>query len=333
MMSHLEEGVLQGLIDGEIPSSQLGPIQAHLTSCAECRARLDEARTIGAEADRLIETIELPEAPARVAPRRPAAPRRTWVRNVAWAATMVIAAGVGYLARNTDVAPPAQESAAKSPVVLPASPPAPAANAAAPAPRPVAPEASQPQRRPQGLADKAARERAKDLEASPAAGAPSERRFDELKPTVAGKLSPLAALDSDSVRKKAGARRLGDSPVRLEEMATTATSDSRAAASPPAPSLHKQTESKALAQALVAPVEITLDEALKRLDGALRLIEGMVPLRIEALGAEIRVVYPLGSGLLLLTEHLENGKLVYRLVAPTGFPADSLERLRARVRE
>ena len=72
---------------------------------------------------------------------------------------------------------------------------------------------------------------------------------------------------------------------------------------------------------------------MKRLNGSLRLIEGLVPVRLEVLGPDVRVVYPLTKGELLLSQRLENGKIVFRLEAPLGFPVDSLERLRARVRE
>lgn len=100
MMPHLDEGILHELLDGEIPSSELPPIQAHLAACSECRARLEEAREFAADADRLIETIELTE---RESPRRtvipPRPPARPWGRDLAWAATVVVAVGAGYLAR------------------------------------------------------------------------------------------------------------------------------------------------------------------------------------------------------------------------------------------
>ena len=46
MTSHLDDGTIHELLDGEIPSAQLPPLQAHLAACAECRARLDSAREL-----------------------------------------------------------------------------------------------------------------------------------------------------------------------------------------------------------------------------------------------------------------------------------------------
>jgi hypothetical protein len=85
---------------------------------------------------------------------------------------------------------------------------------------------------------------------------------------------------------------------------------------------------------LAAPPEVlTFPEALRRLGGSIRLIPGLIPIRLEAQGTEVRVVYPTGQGELLLRQELVNGQLVFRLSGPPGFAADSLERLRARVRE
>ena len=99
--------------------------------------------------------------------------------------------------------------------------------------------------------------------------------------------------------------------------------------------LNARTEAPALAQMkLAAPVEeLAFPEALRRLDGSIRLIPGLIPSRLEAQGAEVRVVYSTTQGELILRQELVHGQLVFRLSGPPGFPADSLERLRARVRE
>jgi hypothetical protein len=47
----------------------------------------------------------------------------------------------------------------------------------------------------------------------------------------------------------------------------------------------------------------------------------------------VRVVYPTVQGELLLSQQLIDGRVVWALLAPPGFSADSLARLRARVRE
>ena len=68
-------------------------------------------------------------------------------------------------------------------------------------------------------------------------------------------------------------------------------------------------------------------------DSQQSLIPGMIPLRLEAIGPVVQIVYPLAEEKLLLIQQVENDQVVYRLVAPAEFPLDSLERLRARVRE
>jgi hypothetical protein len=81
------------------------------------------------------------------------------------------------------------------------------------------------------------------------------------------------------------------------------------------------------------PVPLTLPEAVALLGGSLRLIEGLVPDRLEAVERVVRVVYRTGFGELVLAQELSENRLRYSLLPPRGFPADSLERLRARVRE
>lgn len=349
-MPHLDEGTLHELLDGEIPSSDLLPIQAHLAACAECRARLEEAREFAGTTDRLIETIELTEREsprgAVTPPRRSA---RSWRRDLAWAATVVVAVGAGYVARGgirpadfsrTDSAEPA---AAAAPTV----PPAPFERSAA------------------TEADRTAEQERRTNAAAPA---PPRQTIAKESPTkdattaASGRTRVQSAVSPDSATRK-----VGDARVTLDEVVTTGVPSKAAAetpvvgraaqdaAGPPpaAPLAAKSAVGARLQQAPAAnelrldqegkvstapkreatPVEITFPEALRRLDGALRLVEGLVPVRLEVLGAEVRVVYPLASGELALEQWLVNGRVSYRLVAPRDFPTDSLERLRARVRE
>jgi hypothetical protein len=102
MTSHLDDGTIQELLDGEVPSTVLPPLQAHLAACAECRARLELARAMMAEADELIELLDEPAAPVQAAPAALPARRiasRPWIRQLAWAASVVIAVGAGWYAR------------------------------------------------------------------------------------------------------------------------------------------------------------------------------------------------------------------------------------------
>ncbi|HEU5220354.1 MAG TPA: zf-HC2 domain-containing protein [Gemmatimonadales bacterium] len=358
-MSHLDEGRLQELLDGEIPSAELPPIQAHLASCAECRARLDEARGIGAEADRLIETIDLADAPARVVPRVVTARPRAWIRNLAWAATVVIAAGLGYSARTTgvpnltrpavnDESVAAADKKAVNGPVLPA-PPAEPETAAAQAPPPRTPA---PTRRTatRAAANQPTLEGARNLTAGSVANAAKL----ELETAAAKETRQTAAAgEPESVQKKpkspvvarlrldetkvAGAAEGGKALVAPASVAPTPLErrpvDSLTTKDQPRLDTRSNDAFLNLMRGAPAPVEVTFSEALRRLNGSIRLIEGLVPVRLEVLGPDVRVVYPLAAGELVLAERLENGTLTYRLLAPAGFPADSLERLRARVRD
>lgn len=89
-MSHLDEGTLHALLDGELETHEVAEIQAHLGSCSSCGLRLREVKEFYAEADRLIASVDVeataPMAAARLtpvpagaqpeqAPRREPAPR------------------------------------------------------------------------------------------------------------------------------------------------------------------------------------------------------------------------------------------------------------------
>lgn len=107
-MSHLDEGQLTSLLDGELTASARREAEAHLAACADCRGLYDEIRAYSVEADALVTGIELPRQPAplpsvqprgagAVATRRPL----PW-RTLGWAATLVAALGLGYLVRGMD---------------------------------------------------------------------------------------------------------------------------------------------------------------------------------------------------------------------------------------
>ena len=74
-MSHLDEGTLHALLDGELELDEVREIQLHLGTCAACGSRLQDVKQFLAEADRLVGAMEVPgagrsrgEAPA---PREP----------------------------------------------------------------------------------------------------------------------------------------------------------------------------------------------------------------------------------------------------------------------
>jgi len=71
-MSHLDEGTLHALLDGELEPTEMKEIQAHLGGCSACGTRLREVKDFKGEADRLIASLELPEDHERAVPVLPA---------------------------------------------------------------------------------------------------------------------------------------------------------------------------------------------------------------------------------------------------------------------
>src|SRR4051812_6319038 len=127
-MSHLDEGTLHALLDGELDLAEVSEIQKHLGCCVACGSRLQEVKQVLAEADRLVGAMEVPanaprsrpepprSEPAPPPPSRPAheplawdeppvllvpdpidahATRRRWIRGLAAAAVLagVLAGG------------------------------------------------------------------------------------------------------------------------------------------------------------------------------------------------------------------------------------------------
>jgi len=98
-MSHLEEGVLHALLDGELRSADLAAVEAHLAGCGTCKARLEEARRFKTEALALIIELDgVPDARPQDQPR-PGTRIPAWLPRMAWAATIVLAVGLGWSMR------------------------------------------------------------------------------------------------------------------------------------------------------------------------------------------------------------------------------------------
>ena len=119
-MSHLDEGTLHALLDGELDLAEVSEIQKHLGSCVACGSRLQEVKQVLAEADRLVGAVEVPagaSAARHQPPRNPAPPpfrdreppsweeppvllvpdpvdtnarRKRWLRALRWAAVVAV---------------------------------------------------------------------------------------------------------------------------------------------------------------------------------------------------------------------------------------------------
>jgi hypothetical protein len=98
-MSHVDDGTLHAYLDGELTPVERARLEAHVAECGACRDRLAEERALIERASSL---LGLAQPPERAAPplhqlRRPSVVWRLRV-PVAWAATVVLAVGLGYYA-------------------------------------------------------------------------------------------------------------------------------------------------------------------------------------------------------------------------------------------
>src|SRR5258705_1687171 len=104
-MSHVDEGTLHAYLDGELIPVERTRLEAHIGECAQCRGRLEEERALIERASGLLGLAQPPErsVPPLHQLRRP---RLAWRLRVplAWAATVVLALGIGYYAGNERLA-------------------------------------------------------------------------------------------------------------------------------------------------------------------------------------------------------------------------------------
>jgi hypothetical protein len=115
-MPHVDDGTLHALLDGALRAedpARADVVEAHLETCPDCRALRDHAVALRARATGILAALE-PDArpdfqevliraghtaaPAGARDSRIRQPRAT--RAVAWAATVVLALGTGYLIRD-----------------------------------------------------------------------------------------------------------------------------------------------------------------------------------------------------------------------------------------
>jgi hypothetical protein len=108
-MRHLDEAALQAWLD--LDRSGLTPLERdeialHLAGCAACRGRLEEAEALSARTTDLLRPPETEQDPippyaqvvARARRRRTAGKKRSVWMTGGWAASLVVALGVGWMA-------------------------------------------------------------------------------------------------------------------------------------------------------------------------------------------------------------------------------------------
>jgi hypothetical protein len=323
-MSHVDDGKLNALLDGELEGAEATAVQAHIAGCAECAKRLEEAKRFLAGAADLLGALEMPKpvATAEAPPRRvtktakevalevdgathqsPAIgaepPERLWRRatrsqperrafdytSLAWAATIVLAIGVGYLANEVRHAR-AGMAPGEAAVATRAEAPTPAANQAAPAspPREGGPVAA-------GGVQTASGKR---THGPPAAKAPP----GEGVPVVPGRSSTgLGHKRLDAPAQRIAVRAPAERPTELAGAVQPAPAAAGAAALRTEPSAQRPQPAAGAADANALSVtggaapraavaarpagtrdafrRASLEQAVTRLQGTIRLIDGM----------------------------------------------------------
>ena len=101
-MQHPEEGTIHAWLDGALPADEAAAVEAHVTGCGECAARVAEARGLIAGASRIVGALDV--IPSGVIPaRRPA--RTAWYMSNqlrAAAAVLIVAAGSLLVMRGSE---------------------------------------------------------------------------------------------------------------------------------------------------------------------------------------------------------------------------------------
>lgn len=110
-MSHVDEGALHAYLDGaldDLPAVEAARIRDHLAGCAACAHRLEEERALRADAQAILAGAgpalgELPplEELRALARMREGPSAGARLRRVAWAASIVMAVGTGWLLRGS----------------------------------------------------------------------------------------------------------------------------------------------------------------------------------------------------------------------------------------
>jgi Putative zinc-finger len=284
-MSHLDEGLLAALVDDELDEAERLTVQAHLAECAECRRLLEEIKAFAAEADSLVATVEPPPrrlpvlvpvaAPGEV---KPEAKRRLPWRTVAWAASVVLAAGLGWTASELHLGNPAPDLSDKVALTdrLAQSPDEP--KATTPAPAPSAGPATGGRLGESDLRQ-AQPTRARERENNaPAAPRPA--------PTVTRDQAVPAAKRLESRMDEAAARDRGNTEAapaaNLSELAVTTS-----ASAPSAPAAAGNVAAKSLQRPATNHLarreagfrQVGMEEAVRTLGGSIRLVDGLEPER------------------------------------------------------
>ena len=327
-MSHLDEGILHAMLDGEVGSTELKAIEIHLAGCGTCGTRLEEARRFRDESLAMLGALDeqpvlahfvaaAAPAPAAAAPRRrrPGLAKRlpAWAPGLAWAATIVAAIGLGWSLRVSDLRAPTAGSDA-APVLTagpPAASPVPSAVAAATPSGPAA--ASAPPNEPR-------RDRRPANDQAPTGLAMADTAAPAAAPPVAQPAQNESRGELEARRSALGARL---SAKREGELAKKSLL---------APAVSAADELASLDRRETSQPSISAAQAIEILGGSIRLVDGLTPVRFELAGDVVRVVYETSFGRLILEQWRAANVVSHRLIAPRAAPADSVSAWAERVR-
>jgi hypothetical protein len=195
-MSHIPEDELHAYLDQAVGRSRSIEIESHLAECTRCR---DARDGIAALRDRTTALL------ARLAPRRTVIPpyaeirrraqlqvfrQRRILARLAWAASVVLALGIGWTASTLSRTPPDGAPLATAPVTTPApsvQPDVPAAPPARPAPPRAGPVAAP--------AATSRIDRERPLAAAPASSRPASQPAPDAWRTVAWDAAPARPVE------------------------------------------------------------------------------------------------------------------------------------------
>lgn len=110
-MSHVDEGALHAYLDGALdalPASEAARIRQHLAECETCARRLEEERALREEAADILAgadpgvgaVVPLEELRRRAGARARVGPSSR-LRQLTWAASLVLAVGAGWMLRGS----------------------------------------------------------------------------------------------------------------------------------------------------------------------------------------------------------------------------------------
>ena len=333
-MLHLDDGMLNALLDRELSGQELREAEDHLHGCEECRARLEEYRTLMAEADQLVAAIEVPPAvtPHRLLARQPGW-KRLWPVGLAAAALLAVGLGVfgpgpalwkrpTATAMNDSVTSPTQPEAIASAERADRGPARPAAPAGTPGPG-VSGQLDQARIQASRAASDslAARDRAADANQALAIRQRNAPAEGEARQAASPSEEPAARRDLAGEQPRSSAA----SGVGMASAAPRLAGESIGAAKaltgspvlPAATRLRSRDEIAASAATARDTFHVVpMEDAVRRLGGSILLIDGLTPDHIELADAAgtgialVRVVYVDGNGTRLVLDQRRSGQVL-----------------------